>query len=104
MTIRQFDVFPTPFKRDKRERPYVVILQSSLIDNRSRVCGMLIDAQFLEPLGRLNPSFTIDGTKLYFHPIELLTLDVRVLRNPVASLEQARDRIIAALDLVFTGV
>jgi toxin CcdB len=104
MPIRQFDVCPTPFKRDKRERPFLVVLQSSLIDSRSRVCGMLVDAQFLEPLGRLNPSFMVEGTKVYFHPIELLTLDGRLLRSPVGNLEAARDRIVAALDLVFTGV
>jgi len=104
MTIRQFDVCPTPFKRGKRERPFLVVLQSALIDSRSRVCGTLVDAQFLEPLGRLNPAFTIEGTKVYFHPIEILTLDGRLLRTPVGNLEAARDRIVAALDLVFTGV
>lgn len=102
--IRQFDVFVTPFRRDRTERPYYIVVQSSLIDNASRVCVPLISERFLKPWGRLNPAFQIEGSKVYFHPVEIITLPVRVLKTSIANLERDRDRIVAALDLVFTGI
>lgn len=102
--IRQFDVYPTPLRASKQERPYVLVLQSSLIDSQSRVCAPLVAERFIRPDGRLNPLFQIESLRCYLHPIELITLAVRVLRTPVANLESERARIIAALDLVFTGI
>ena len=102
--IRQFDVFATPLRRGKEERPFVVVVQSARIDNLSRICAPLVAARFLVPDGRLNPPFTIEGHDCYLHPAELMTLPLRVLRDPIANLEHARDTVIAALDLVFTGI
>ena len=102
--IRQFDVFATPLRRDKEERPFIVVVQSAWIDNASRICAPLVDARFLTPDRRLNPAFKIAGKDCYFHPVEMTTFPLRVLRDPIANLEVERDRIIAALDLVFTGI
>ena len=46
----------------------------------------------------------VDDKPFYFDPTDLITLPVRVLRNPVANLAADGFRIAAALDLVFTGV
>ena len=102
--IRQFDVVRTPLRQGKEQRPFFVILQSDYIDTLSRVCAPLIAERFLQPFGRMNPVFVIEGRRHYFHPIEPVTFDLRVLRNPIANLEADRDRIIAAIDLVFTGI
>ena len=103
-TIRQCDVFPTPFRRDRQERPFVIVVQSDQYPTASRICAPLVAERFLTPNGRLNPLFEIDGKKYYLHPLELAPLPVRVLRARVTNLEAHRDRIVAALDLVFTGV
>lgn len=102
--IRQFDVFPTPLRRDREERPYIVVVQASWINTGSRVCVPLVAERWLHPQGRLNPPFEIEGHRLYLHPVEIATFPVRVLRQAVGNLEDHRDRIVAALDLVFTGV
>jgi len=102
--IHQFDVFASPFRKGREERPYIVILQSDRIDTASRVCGFLIAERFLRPEGRLNPAFVVESRRCYFHPIELVTLPAQALREPIANLEAERDRIVAALDLVFTGI
>jgi toxin CcdB len=102
--IRQCDVFPTPFRRDRLERPYIIVVQSDHYPTPARLCAPLVAERFLKPNGRLNPLFEIDGAKCYLHPIELASIPTRVLRAPITNLEQHRDRIIAALDLVFTGV
>ncbi|HEY2067967.1 MAG TPA: CcdB family protein [Rhizomicrobium sp.] len=104
MTIRQFDVYPTPLRASREERPYVMVMQSSVIDSQSRVCAPLVAERFIRPDGRLNPRFEIEGRNFYLHPVELITLAVRVLRIPVANLEHERYHIISAIDLVFTGV
>ena len=102
--IRQCDVFPTPFRRDREVRPYVVVVQSDHYSTNSRICAPLVAERFLKPDGRLNPVFEIDGKRYYLHPLELALIPARVLHAPIANLEADRDRIIAALDLVFTGV
>ena len=103
--IRQFDVFPNPSRRGLEERPYVVVVQCSIWDDvATRVCVPLIDEKFIRPQRRLNPGFEVKGRRLYFHPIEIVSVPLRLLREPVANLGEYRDHIIAALDLVFTGV
>lgn len=101
---RQFDVFRNPLRRAKEERPFFVVVQSDRIDSLSRVCVPLIADRFLKPSPRLNPPFDVSGQRCYFHPVEMITLPVRVLRSPIANLDADRDRLIAAIDLVFTGI
>ena len=88
----------------KEERPFFVTIQSDRIDSSGRVCVPLIAERFLKPLGRLNPRFVVLDKSCYFHPTEMLTLPIRALQNPIANLEADRDRLIAAIDLVFTGI
>ena len=103
--IRQFDVFPNPSQRGLEERPYHVTIQSPFWDEMAtRICVPLIDEKFIRPQRRLNPLFHVDGRRLYFHPLEILTVPARLLRQPVANLEEYRYQIIGALDLVFTGI
>jgi hypothetical protein len=64
----------------------------------------LIAERFLEPLGRLNPRFELEGRTCFLHPIELVALPVTLLRKKITNLEADRYRIIGAIDLVFTGV
>ncbi|MDE3114713.1 MAG: CcdB family protein [Pseudomonadota bacterium] len=40
----------------------------------------------------------------YFDPTDSTTLPLARLRDPVANLQSERDKIVAALDLVFTGI
>ena len=103
--IHQFDVFPNPSRRGLEERPYVLVVQCSIWDDvATRVCVPLIDEKFIRPQRRLNPGFEVKGRRLYFHPIEIVSVPLRLLREPVANLGEYRDHIIAALDLVFTGI
>ena len=102
---RQFDVYSNPSRRGAEERPYVVTVQCRLWDDvDTRVCVPLIDERFIRPQGRLNPEFIVKGRKLYLHPIEIMSVPNRLLRQAVANLEEYRYQIIGALDLVFTGI
>ena len=102
---RQFDVFPNPSRRGRLERPFVIILQSRLWDEYAgRLCAPLVAKRFINPKMRLNPGFTIRDEMVYLHPLEIASVPAKLLREPIANLEAERDRILAALDLVFTGI
>jgi toxin CcdB len=102
---RQFDVFRNPSRVGAQGRPFIVLVQTNYFrDASTRVVVPLIMPAGVRPEGRLNPVIEIAGRKFYFQPIEITTIPTRLLRQPVASLEKYRYQIIAALDLVFTGI
>ena len=100
---RQFDVYRTPL-RGKEQRPFVVVLQSHRIETQTRVCAPLVAENFIVDAGRLTPAFTVDGQRCRLDPTGLAAIPTRLLRNPITNLEVERDRFIAAIDLVFTGI
>ena len=103
--IRQFDVFANPSRQGTEERPYVVVIQAAFLDSMpTRLCVPLVATRFLRPTPRLNPQLTVAGQMLYFHPAEIAPIPARLLRAAIANFEHERDRIVAAVDLVFTGV
>ena len=104
-TSRQFDVYRNPLKAARDDRPFVVDLQHALwFDMKSRVVATLATRVIIGLSPRLHPPVAVDGRTYYFDPTDISTLPLARLRNPVANLEEARDRIIAALDLVFAGI
>ena len=103
--IRQFDVYRNPLRGSRDVRPYVLAIQHLFWDPLpTRVVMPLVTRATLDFQPRLNPAFEIGGQTVYLSPTEPIAMSTRFLREPVANLAQARDRIIGALDLVFTGV
>jgi toxin CcdB len=103
--VHQFDVFANPSTRGSEDRPYVLVVQSDyLSDVAQRVVIPLVVESEIKPLGRLNPTFEIEGRKVRLQPLEIAALPTRTLRRRVANLEEYRYQIIGALDLVFTGI
>lgn len=103
--IRQFDVFRNPLKGGHRDRPYIVVVQHAFFDDQpTRIIVPLVLASAVRPQPRLNPAVTVEGTALYFSPTEMFSLSYNFLRTKVANLEADRDKLIAAIDLVFTGI
>jgi toxin CcdB len=98
---RQFDVYRTPL-RGKEQRPFVVVLQSHRNANARR--RPLVAENFIVDAGRLIPAFTVDGQRCHLDPTDLAAIPTRLLRSPITNLEVERDRFIAAIDLVFTGI
>jgi toxin CcdB len=103
--IRQFDVYRNPSKTDRAQRPFVVAVQHVLFDDLpTRVVVPLVLGTAIAMLPRLNPAFKIMGETVHLSPTEPFPLSLRFLRGAVANLDADRDRIVAALDLVFTGI
>ena len=103
--MQQFDVVANPFPRSRERQPFLVALQSDLL---TRTLDTLVVAP-LEPAAsgtfadRLNPRVEIDGNAFVLITQEIVTVRKSVLGKTQASLVGERDRIVGALDLLFTG-
>ena len=103
--IRQFDVVANPDAMDTAVRPYLVILQSDLVSGlTSTVVAPLVPLAALTGARRLNPILSVDGQEFWLATHELFAVDRHVLRQSTLSLAGQRDAIIAALDVLFTGI
>jgi toxin CcdB len=103
--IRQFDVFRNPLRGERAAKPFVVCVQHRRLDHlNTRVVAPLAAGAPVHEESRLYPTIVLQSATLHFDPTELIALPARLLDNPVANLEPQRDKIIAALDLVFTGI
>lgn len=103
--IRQFDVVANPDPLDAENRPYLVNLQHDLVSGlRATVVAPLVVRDAMKGAQRLNPIVAVEGRTFWLATHEMFAIDRRMLNSdPVASLEQDRNAIIAALDLLFTG-
>jgi toxin CcdB len=96
----QFDVHRNT-GRQKHAIPFVVVVQSSQFDSyRRRVVLPLVRASILGPteLPHVNPKFTIRGTPVVLHPLEIVSIAADQLGPRVGSLSAQGDQIVAALD------
>jgi len=105
--VAQFDVHVNPGTR-RADVPYFVLVQSALFDSyRRRVVVPLVRASVLatgiQSAGsRMHPSFDVDGQRVVLQPLDMVSVDVAVLGQPVASLAAQGQIITDALDEVFT--
>jgi toxin CcdB len=103
--VNQFDIFANPFPRSRERQPFLVALQSDFL---TRSLDTMVVAP-LEPAAsgtfadRLNPPVEIDGKTFVVITQEIVTVRTSVLGAPRASIASARDAVIRALDLLFTG-
>jgi len=107
VVIRRFDVLRNPSTRDTRAVPYVLVLQSELLDGiDTRVVAPLVRRSALggKMLTRLNPEFDIDGDAVIMLTQQIAALPMQALNKRVASLDHEHTRIVAALDLLFSGI
>lgn len=105
--MAQFDVYRNPNPASRTRIPYLLDVQSGLLDPiATRVIVPLCKPEVLsgKPAERLNPAFEIEGRKLYLLTPELAGVPRKVLGEPVANLAAERRTIVEALDLVFTGI
>src|SRR5438552_494520 len=102
--MAQFDLF-----RHARSRryPFLLDLQADLLrDLATRVVAPLAPVKRLggKPIGRLNPVVAVGGVQYAILFQELAAVPVTAMGEPVGSLRSRRDELIAAVDLLFTGI
>jgi toxin CcdB len=98
--MAQFDVYRNSGKH-RDVIPFVVAVQSSLYDDYDRrVVVPLVRTSALGTLASLwlNPTFKVKNISVVLHPLEIVSVPVSVLGEPIASLKAEAERVIGSLD------
>lgn len=104
--MAQFDVYANTNPGTCKGIPYLLDVQDDLLDTlATRVVVPLVLAEEMGLAARhLNPQFKIKGAAVVMSTAELAGVSISLLGDKVASLKNKRDEIIAALDILFTGI
>lgn len=105
--MAQFDVYRNSNPATRARTPFLLDVQSDLLDPLvTRVVVPLCKPELLKGrlAERLNPTFEVDGRRVAMLTPELAGVPARALGERIANLAAARETIIGALDLVFTGI
>lgn len=104
--MAQFDVYRNVNPATRTAIPYLLDVQADLLDSLvTRVVVPLVLAAEMSAAAKvLNPQFTVNDAVVVMSTAELAGIARRSLGDKVDSLAGQRDEIIAALDLLFTGI
>lgn len=105
--MAQFDVYRNANPATRARIPYLVDIQSDLLDPlATRVVVPLCKPEVLKGklAERLNPVFEIEGRKMAMLTPELAGVSRKILGERIGNLSDERRSIIAALDLLITGI
>jgi toxin CcdB len=104
--MAQFDVYANPQPDSRRFVPYVVDVQSSLIDQLPTRLVMPLSrvgaSQVKLPV-KLCPAIDIEGEALTLMSHLAAPVSARLLKKPVASLVHRANEVRAALDAIVSG-
>ncbi len=100
--MAKFDIYSTT----SGNADYLVDLQDDLIDMLStRVVAPLVAAEEVSKRMKiLNPIIQIEGQDFILMTHLLAAIPARILKKKVGSATFQRDKIIASLDFLFTGI
>ncbi len=105
--MTQFTVYRNPNRRTRNDIPYLLDVQSHLLaELRTRVVIPLAQSTTLNhrAMATLTPLFELEGQTLALLTPQLAGISIQELGEPVADWTLHRDRIIAALDFLLTGI
>ncbi len=103
--MAQFDVYRNTNSATAGEIPYLLDVQTDLLDIlKTRVIVPLEVCGDAKPAQTLTPVFDIENTLVMMSTPELAGIPARYLGEYVTSLASQRQEIMAALDLLFSGI
>jgi len=105
--MAQFDIYRNANPATRARIPYLLDVQSDLLDPlATRVVVPLCKPEVLKGklAERLNPVFEVEGNKMAMLTPELAGVFRKILGERVGNLANERYSIIAALDLLITGI
>ena len=105
--MAQFDVYRNPDEDDRSTIPFVLDVQSKLLDNlRTRVVVPLAKSKITPAAQstRFTPLFTVSGMTVFMLTPNLFPVETHELGRVVTSLAAQRHDIIAAVDYLISGI
>jgi toxin CcdB len=105
--MAQYDVYANPNPRSRDAVPYVVDVQSDLLDGLPTRLVMPLSREGVMASGlprRLVPVLSVDGEALALHAHQSAGIDARLLKRRVISLRHHAAEIRDALDSVVSGI
>ena len=104
--MTQFTVHRNADPDSARWAPYLLTLQSDLLADLATVvvAPLIREEDFGKPADILNPVFSVEEQRVVLSAAELAGISRQDLGVEVSSLAESREAIVAALDLLFTGI
>ncbi len=105
--MAQWDVIPNPAASSRDRIPYLVVLQSDLLEQLpTRLVAPLSRSEVAAAVmpQRMAPAFRIRGERLVLKAHEAGIVPARALRPPVHNLREESHRLVDALDAVISGI
>lgn len=103
--MAQFDVYRNPNIDTHPSVPYLLDIQSELLESLSTriVIPMVLVSEAGRTLKELNPGVKIESLDVVLSIPELAGLPVQFLGEKVTNLKHLRSEIISAIDFLITG-
>lgn len=100
--MAQFDIY----EGRGRGISFLIDLQHDMLDNLStRIVAPLVFPETAgPPMRSVNPRISVDGEHYILMTQLLAAIPISTLNGPVGSARTQREEIIAAMDLLFTGI
>jgi toxin CcdB len=106
LQVAQYDVFPNPSTSNVDGIPYVVVIQSDLLDALATRLTMPLAA--LDFAGKvpaaLCPVIIVKGQRLNALAHYVAPLPAKLLRRPVDNVAAQASTLVAAVDAVLSGI
>ncbi len=105
--MQQFTLYENQSRESRDVYPYFVDVQSNLLDSlNTRVVIPLTPHRCMDDMSisTLCPTTTIQGDTYVLLTHQITSVPISALEESVVSLDELRDEIIAASDLLITGI
>lgn len=104
--MAQYDVYPNPGESAARGIPYIVVVQSDLLDAlATRLAIPLATIEWAVKVpDKLCPTLTIKGQRLHALAHYAAPLPAKRLRRPVDNVAAQASVLVTAMDMVLSGV
>ena len=104
--MAQFDVHRNPNPDSNRDIPYLLDIQSDLLDTlATRVVAPLVEYTSMpRPAHHLNPVFEVCGERFVLSTAEVAGVPKSALGEVVENFDAHRDEIIRAIDFLIAGI
>ena len=102
---KRFDIVENPNKAQRQLYPYLLVLQHDRVTSiQSVIVAPLVAASRGPQPGRIHPLLDVNGEQYVLLTEDLASIPRRRLGPAITSAEARHYEIIAALDMLFTGI